>query len=231
MNESVPHILYLITFYGTPPLNYLERYINEENAAKITIVKLPTVRPTKNRLHIDAFLKSNLGEYVKVDISIWFPFPIFVYFITHYILNTLIFCYLILRSKKNFFSIVIGEASFGGALAYLLGRIGFAKYSVYMNGDSLPERKSRKKPFYFSSSGTIIAKVVDEFLINTQYFFRGLGIKTDLVWYPNERVLEWDKRHFLFAKDYLVFPNIMVDYEKVMEGVRDEKKGNRWEVQ
>lgn len=206
-------ILYIVNFYGTPPLNYLERYIKEKALADLTILKLPSVRPMKNRLLIDAFIVKPDGTKHESNIDIFFPLPNFVVYIVQYFINFIMLFYLLKKSKIKKFDIGIGETSFGSASIWLLQKLGEVNFTVYMNGDILPP-KNMNETFYFTQ-GTNAFKYLrllfDKIAINFQYILRNAGMKCDLIWYVTEKIQKWDIANGYKAKNFFLSQVAFID--------------------
>ena len=222
MTNKRPHILYIINFYGTPPLNYFEKYVKEEDAAKLTVLKLPSVRPMKNRLLYDAFLLRGDGSRVDVKFSVWFPFPLFLIFIFQYIINIFISAYLVTKVRGRV-DIGIGETSFGGALIRLLRLLGIVKYSVYMSGDVLPIFKGKILPYYFGSKNSLV-RSIDKLIVWLQLILRKAGVKNDLVWYAAKSVKKWDTQNKLKPKDSVVYPAVTIDKNETKGHMKTKKE-------
>ncbi|OGC77326.1 hypothetical protein A2619_04795 [candidate division WWE3 bacterium RIFOXYD1_FULL_39_9] len=233
-----PSFLYLVNFYGTPPLNYLEKYVRENELANFTIFKLPSVRPMKNRFLMESFVINSDGTRKDFNFSVWFPFPLFLVFAFQYFLNIIFLFVLLLKSDDKKFDVGIGETQFGSAVMYALKLLGIVKYSVYMNGDALPSLNSNK-PFYFEISsgpnsdagfGKKVAQKlllkVDRFFIRIQYLLRSLGEKNDLVWYPSEICKKWDLDHGFENRDSIVSPTILLESEEVIKYSGYHRDGN-----
>jgi len=218
-------ILYVVNFYGTPPLNYFEKYIRDTNLANLTIIKLPAVRLVRGRIVIEAFLLESNDVKKEFNLSFWFPFFAPVVFALQYMINIVALVVLLSRSSLKSFDIAIGETSFGGAIVYLLGKLKIARFTVFMNGDVLPEYKNRTKSFYLHGNSRLIM-LLDSLYIRIQYFLRRLGIKNDLLWYPSKKVHDWDKKRGYVCSDYIYAPAVTVDVKTVMENLRLIKKDN-----
>ncbi len=216
-------LLYVVNFYGTPPLNYFGKYVKDNELFDLTILKLPSVRPMKNKFLLDAFLEYHDGSREKFNISIWFPFPLYVVFACQYLLNFVAFVYLVLKSKHKSFDVAIGETSFGSSMVYLLRKFGIVKYGVYMDGDILPDKKGRDKPFYFQTNSAVV-RIIDRFLISIQYFLRKQGLKNDLIWYPSEKVREWDILGGFLAKDVVKAPAVTLHADEVEKNLKVDKE-------
>ena len=218
-------ILYVVNFYGTPPLNYFEKYIRDTNLANLTIIKLPAVRLVRGRIVIEAFLLESNDVKKEFNLSFWFPFSAPIVFGLQYVINILALVVLLSRSSSKRFDIAIGETSFGGAVIYLLRKLRIARFTVFMNGDVLPEYKDRSKPFYFHGNNRLI-KLLDGFYIRAQYFLRRLGIKNDLLWYPSKKVHSWDGDRGYVCLNYVYAPAVTVDTNVVKENLKVVKKDN-----
>jgi glycosyltransferase involved in cell wall biosynthesis len=218
------NILYIINFYGTPPLNYFEKYIKQETKIKLTIIKLPSVRPMKNRFLLDAFILYPTGKKIPFNISIWFPFSDYVVYALQYFINTLFLFYFLLRDMPKKYDLVIGETAYGSAVIFFIKKFGKAKYSMFMNGDILPD-ENRSTAFYFTSTRfKKITLMLDRIFVGIQKYLRNIGLKNDLIWYPNIVVKKWDESHKYFAKDSVVIPTVLLSSTEVEENIKNTRE-------
>jgi len=223
-------LLYIVNFYGTPPLNYFEKYLKETDSASVTVMILPAVRSSKNRLLINSMIKDENDNKIPININIFFPFPYFFLFFIQYIINFFLFFILLSKAKQKHFDVVISETNFGSALGYLLKKIGKVDYSVFMNGDILPFSKDSKRCFYLPNNGlstNIIIKGIDSFIIKIQYWLRKFGYKNDLIWYANRGVKNWDKKYGLVSGNYFISDTIMIDYKQYLTYASIKKQMNK----
>lgn len=214
-------VLYIVNFYGSPPLNYFEKYLKESDLADLTVLKLPAVRLTKNRLFIDSFIMDNSGKREEINIDIFFPLPPVLIFLSQYLVNFVLLFILINKSKINQFDICIGETSFGSACAYLLKIIRKAKFCAYMNGDILPNKKDAKK-FYFSNAN----KIADLVVISGQMLLRKLGSKCDVIWYVTDKIRQWDLSNGIFVTNYFFAAAATIDYDEFKRYSKKHKQKN-----
>lgn len=207
-------LLYIVNFYGTPPLNYFEKYLTENNLAKLTILKLPAVRSKKKRLSIDAFIKDEYGKTYDIKVDVFFPFPYFFVFFFQYLLNFFIAFILLLRIDRKIFDVIIGETNFGGALAFICRKLKKGRYSIYFNGDILPRSESSVQCFFLPNMHSYfqrIFKLIDTFILNMQFFLRRLAYKNDLVWYGNKTIKEWDGHQTFTTSRFMIHDPIKID--------------------
>lgn len=221
------HLLYIVGFYGTPPLYYLERYLKETNSAKLTIVKIPPVRLVKRRLVIDALAIEEDGTRISHKVDIPFPFPAPFVYLLHYFLNVWLLFRILVKLRKKRFDICIAEPSFNAALAFLLKKVGRIQFLVFMNGDIVSDYKVRDALYYLPYSGPRslrwLAKVADTLLLKVQEGVRWLGYKSDLIWYPNDKIRQWDNDHGFVAQNVLVAGTVFVDRGQVFRNIKVEK--------
>ncbi|QQG44098.1 MAG: glycosyltransferase [Candidatus Roizmanbacteria bacterium] len=216
-NVGKRSILYIVNFYGSPPLNYFEKYLNENKSTYLTIIKLPAVRPSKNRINIDAFIKDEKGNKHNIDLNLFFPLPNFLVFMVQYVLNFFILFILLSKIKRKKFNIIIGETNFGGANAYILKKIGRCDFSIYFNGDILPDTQSSNKCFFLPNNESFFSpffKFIDSMLIMTQYLLRKMGYGNDLIWFGDKKIEEWDSKKGLEAHNKIIFHGILIDYKE-----------------
>lgn len=216
-NVEKQSILYIVNFYGSPPLNYFEKYLNESKSGYLTIIKLPAVRSSKNRINIDAFIKDEEGDKHNINLNLFFPLPYFLIFLVQYVLNFFILFILLSKIKRKKFSIIIGESNFGGAITYLLKKIGRCDFSIYFNGDILPDTQSSKKCFFLPNNESFffpILKLIDSTLIITQNSLRKIGYRNDLIWYGDKKIEEWDSKRGLESHKKIIFHGVFIDYKE-----------------
>ncbi len=223
---SKESLLYIINFYGSPPLNYFEKYLIETDSALLTILKLPAIRSSKKRVGIDAFIKDEQGKKHDITLDFFFPLPYFFIFFVQYLINFILVFVLLGKIRRKRFDIVIGETNFGSAVGFLLKKLRIADYSVYFNGDILPNPHSSKKCFFLpNAKGSYIwfFKIVDTFLLKIQFFLRKIGYKNDLVWYGNDKIKKWDASCGLKSKDSITYDPILIDLEQFKHYEKMEK--------
>lgn len=209
-------LLYIINFYGSPPLNYFEKYINETQSARLTILKLPSVRTSKYRLIVDSFIKDENGIMHNFKLNVFLPLPYFMLFLLQYLLNTFLVFHLLGKIKSRVFDIAIGETNFGSAVCYLLRTIGKVKYSTYFNGDILPDSASSSRCFFLPNPTRYhsLYKIIDTLLLKVQESLRKIGYSNDNVWYGNEMIRKWDESRGYTAKSYFVEDPILINYQE-----------------
>jgi len=213
-------LLYIVNFYGTPPLNYLEKYLKTDAKVNLTILKLPAVRSIKNRLVVDAFIKEENDAVHSGKLDIFFPIPYFFVFFIQYFVNFFLLFYLLGKVKRKKFDIVIGETNFGSAVAYLLKKIGRAKFSVFFCGDILPDPDSSKNCFFLVNSNNPpkkFIKFIDSLLIRAQIILRKIGYRNDLIWYGNRKIEQWDKDRKLLCQQKIIYDPILIDYHEYLK--------------
>lgn len=210
-------LLYIVGFYGIPPFNFLQRYLEESGAAKVTALVLPVVRPVKNRLSMDAFILDENGKKFENNINIFFPFPSFIKYALQYFLNFYLLFKLLRKIEQKKFEICIAEPTFNGALAYILKKIGKCEFTIYMNGDVLVDPKDSKRTHYLPES--FLNKFLDNFLIKVQYFLRQIAYRNDLLWYPTKKIKIWDNQKGYFAKKEILITGGAIDFEIVKKNI------------
>jgi len=208
MNKS---LIYFVSFYGTPPLNFLQKYLEENNLAKVTIVVLPFMRQSKRRLLMNTFILDESGRKIEKNIDIFFPLPFIFKYIIQYFLNFYFSFKFLSKIERKEFDLCIAEPSFGATIAYLLKKFKKCKFTIYMNGDTLADPKVSSKIHYLPQSK--INKFFDSLLIKAQYFLRKIAYKNDLVWYPSERIKKWDNERGYFAKKEIIATAGTIDLE------------------
>lgn len=210
-------VLYIANFYGSPPLNYFEKYLKESNKANLTILKLPAVRSARNRVNIDAFIKDENDQIHPASINFFFPLPGFTVYIIQYLINFFLLFVLLSKIKRKKFDLIIAETNFGSSMAYILKKLGKTNYSIYFNGDILPDINSSKKCFFLPNNNSIFSpfsKKIDSLLVLMQSFLRKVGYKNDLIWYSDKKIEEWDSERGLKSKDKIIFHGILIDYKE-----------------
>jgi len=221
-------LLYIINFYGSPPLNYFEKFC-ETHKINLTIIKLPSVRSSLGRLIVDSFIKESNGKIHTITFNIPYPLPYFTLFIFQYIVN-LVICFVHLRRVKNVsFNIVIGETNFGSAIAYLIKIFKKIKLSVFFNGDILPNTHSSTACFYLpnvSSRFNKIFKLIDNLIVAIQQVLRKIGYRNDLVWYANAKIKKWDEKQGFLSQDNIIFDPILIDYQEYQKYSKTKKNLN-----
>lgn len=221
-------ILYIVNSYGTPPLNYFEKYLKENQKAFVTILKLPAIRLLKNRVSLDAFIKDEGNKIHKINLNIFFPLPYFLIFLLQYLINFILLFILLSKIKRKKFDIVIGETNFGSCISFILRKLRVAKFSVFFNGDIIPDskwsdncfflpNKNKKNPFY---------KSIDNFLIKIQYWLRNIGYKNDLVWFANKKIAIFDSERGLEGKKKIINDPILIDYQQSLKYSSYKKRMN-----
>lgn len=221
-------ILYIVNSYGTPPLNYFEKYLKENRKAFVTILKLPAIRLLKNKISLDAFIKDEGNKVYKINLNIFFPLPYFLVFLLQYLINFVLLFILLSKIKRKKFDIVIGETNFGSCISFILRKLHVAKFSIFFNGDIIPyskwsdncfflPNKNKKNPFY---------KSVDNFLIKIQYWLRNIGYKNDLIWFANKKIADFDSKKGLVNRNNIINDPILVDYRQSLKYSLYEKRMN-----
>lgn len=214
-------ILYIVNFYGTPPLNYFEKYINMDKLAELIVLKLPSVNLGKESFVYNGFIMNTLTRK-KCDFTIKIPLalPDYLQYLLQYILNTIFLFFFVLTFNTKRYDIGIGETSFGAASIYILKLIGLVKYSIYMNGDTVPQLKGKKASVYISSQS------IDNVYLYFQHLLRRLGFKNDLVWYANNYILEEDRKTNFIAKDTIISQAVLTDEIEIAKNIKVKKDDN-----
>ncbi len=215
-------LLYIIGFYGSPPLNFWEKYLRENKLADLTIVKVPFVRLDKGKFAYEADIKKSDSKEFRFNLNLKLDLPSSIIYVMQYILNVYAFIYLLTKVRKFKYDFVMAEASFGGALAYVFRILGFARYSIFMNGDIIP-KVNTKMTFYMSKNNRL-NRLVDVMFIKLQGLLRKIGNKCDLVWYPNELTAQWDIDNGYEANNVLVLPTVLVDKMETIEAVQYKRQ-------
>lgn len=208
-------LLYIVNFYGSPPLNYFEKYIKETNSAYLTVIKLPSIRSAKNRLTVEAFIKDEKENIFETRLDYYFPFPYFLIFFIQYIINFFLLFHLLRKIKRTHFDIAIGETNFGSTLVYILKKLGKITYSVYFNGDILPDPSTSNNCFFLPNTHSKFSRLmkrIDTFILRTQAVLRKIGYKNDMVWYGNNMIKTFDDKMGLKSKDSILYDPILIDY-------------------
>lgn len=208
------NLLYINNFYGTQPLNYIEEYFKKSRTANLTIIKLPAVRSAKYRINIDAFVRDEKNKMINVNLNLIFPFPYFLVFIAQYIINFVLLIYFLTKIERKYFHIVIAETNFGGSVGYLLKKLGKVKFSIFFNGDILPNPKSSTNCFFLPNVNSklhFLYKLFDTCLITLQFILRKICYKNDLVWFASEKIEKWDLQYGLKSKEKIIFEAVIID--------------------
>lgn len=209
-------VLYIINFYGTPPLNYFEKYLTRQTNTRLTILKLPAVRSNKYRLLIDAFIKDEEGITHPIKFNLFFPLPYFFVFFFQYICNFFLAFILLRKINRKKFDIIMGETNFGSALAYLLKVLKRGTFSVYFNGDILPIPSLSAACFFLPNTTTPLQplfKFIDTLIVHLQYFLRTIGYRNDLIWYGNTKIKAWDTQQHLRSSQFIIHDAIKIDLD------------------
>lgn len=223
------NILYIVNFYGTPPLNYFEKYIKEKDVANLYVLKLPAIRSKKNKINIDAFIKNEQDKIYTIKLDIFFPFPYFFVFLLQYIINFILTFILLSKVKRKKFDIIIGETNFGSAIAYLLKLTGITKSSVFFNGDIIPDSKWSTKCFFLPNNNlkpSFLYKTADNLLIGFQNFLRKIGYRNSLIWFANEKVYSYDISRGFRVKKKVINDPILIDYRQAVYYSKKNKDRN-----
>jgi glycosyltransferase involved in cell wall biosynthesis len=222
------NIFYVVNTYGTPPLNYLEKYLKENQIASVTVLKLPAIRLVKNRLTINAFIKDEKGTKHEININLFFPFPYFFTYLFQYPINFILLFVLLSKINRKAFDIAIGETNFGSCISYLLKRLNIVRFSVFFNGDIIPNPKWTKNCFFLPSNnkGGVMYKHIDNFIIKMQYWLRSFGYKNDLVWFASKKIADYDSRRNLKNMRTIINDPILIDYHTTVGYSKSAKKMN-----
>lgn len=215
--------MYVVNFYGTPPLNYLSKYISESTDYLLDVLKLPSVALSKNGVEYEAFLLNSTGSKETVTIRSTLKLPTFCTYILQYVFNT--YAALKLIHKKRNYNLGIGETSFGSFVIFVYKILGRVKRSAFMSGDVLPIFNGKVLPYYLHSNNAVI-KLVDKLFVYTQLFLRKVGVKNDVVWYANIKIREWDLENGLNARSYFIAPAVTLDKNEAFENITADRTGN-----
>ena len=214
-------ILYIINFYGTPPLNYFEKHINANKLAELVVLKLPSVKLEKECFIYNGFImNTRTQEKRDINIKISISLPDYLQYLLQYILNPFFLLFFVLTFNPIKYDIGIGETSFGATSIYILKLIGIVKYSIYMNGDIVPPLKGKKSNIYISSH------TIDNIYLYSQHLLRRLGFKNDLVWYSNNQILQQDRKANFIAKDTIVSQAVLTDKIEIKNNLKIKKDSN-----
>ena len=222
------NILYIVGFYGTPPLNYFSKYVKDNRTAKLTILKLPVVRPTKDKFSTEALLLNYDGTEKRLPLNLNVSVSLPVTYIFQYAFNFCALLWFLINSKVKKFNICIGEPSTNIFIANILKFLGIVEYTVFMNGDIVPEVEKIKDSFYLRDlENTSIVRFIDKLLVRIQTFFRKVGMHSDLIWYSNEVTVSWDVSHgFKVANDKIVSQTVTIDSIGIEEKINISKDKN-----
>jgi len=215
-------ILYVVNFYGTPPLNFFSKYIRETTSYNLSIMKLPSVSLSKDGIKYESFFIDESGgkEYVKINIPTYLPN--FVAFFLQYFFN--VYSAIKLMNRKGVFDVAIGETSFGSFVVRAYKLFGLVNKTVFMNGDVLPIFNRKIEPYYLNSPSWII-RFIDRAFVFLQLVLRRIGAKNDIVWYANEQIREWDLENGIISDNWFVLPAVVIDEkESRKNSVRNERK-------
>lgn len=210
----------MVNFYGSPPLNYLSKYIAESTNYELDVMKLPSVALSKNGFEYEAFLLNNVGSKKTVTIKSRLKLPAYCIYILQYVFNTYAAIKLPLGKEK--YDLGVGETSFGSFVMFMYKIFGRVKKTAFMSGDVLPIFDKRVLPYYLHSSNAVI-KTVDKIFVYAQLFLRKLGIKNDVVWYANQKVRAWDLENGLVAKSFFIAPAVTVDKDEALENITTKR--------
>lgn len=218
-------LLYLVNFYGTPPLSFLKRYLEESHVARVWVIKLPAVRLTRGRLYMDALLVDDCGAEFRKEINFFFPLPYFAVALSVYLINFFYLLYFLRLCSVKSFDVCIGDVNFNGFLSYLLKLFGKTRYAVFMNGDVLPNPSVRGSLYYSPSVGKVsfLSVYLENILIKIQWAIRKIAYRCDLIWYPTDLIKEWDRLYDISPKNYFTTSCGVVDRFEVEKNADKEK--------
>ena len=77
----------MVNFYGTPPLNFLSKYLAENTNYELDVIKLPSVSLLKSGMEYEAFLLNHRGQKRVVKIKLPWRLPSYCVYILQYIFN------------------------------------------------------------------------------------------------------------------------------------------------
>jgi len=221
------NILYIVNRYGTPPLNFFEKFVLEQTINELYILKLPSTNPSNSNFTYESFIMNAKTRDKKTfKLIIPTPLPELVQHILQYILNLYSLFWLTSKISINLYNIGIGESSFGSFALYLLRKISKVQYSIFMNGDIIPDITQGIKPFYLSDKNSLIYKLIDDVIIKTQATLRLIGFKNDLIWYPNENIRQWDLKNNFIPKDFIISQTVLIDINEVSRNLLNKKLKN-----
>ncbi|MEW6101102.1 MAG: glycosyltransferase [Candidatus Omnitrophota bacterium] len=226
---SKKRIVYIVNRWGHPLQKFFIKYVRESGSAEVTVLQLPAIHSDTKRFKLSAFAITEAGQNVPFELDLWFPFGSLFKITLQYFLNFFITFKLLRRAGIKYFDICIGEVGFNGAIALILKKLGKCKFSIFMNGDIIPNSAIKDKVYYLDGGKRKagLAKFFDNFLIRFQYWLRRIGYKNDLIWYPNRKVMEWDAQAGYIPRKYFIAP---VAVDNVMTEVNLKSRKNNNEI-
>jgi len=218
MNNGAVRILYLLNFYGCPCQKMIVRYLRENPALKVTVAVLPAVRLVKGALQINAFILDEKEETLPYNLRLPFPFPAFFTFVFQYVLNFFILFKLLRKTRIKKFDVCIALSNYNAALMYFLKLIGRCRFSVFMNGDILPDTNN-----YLHKGPSRLNRILNRVLTGCQAVLRRIAYKNDLIWFPIEKIRNWDLENGLRARQSFV-ANSPIDCRTVKHNLAKQKQ-------
>lgn len=217
-------VLYIAPIFGNPPFNYLKKYLEENNLAKITVIHFPQVRLTKGRLFADAWILDEGGHKFSGNVNLPFHFPIIFVYAAHYVIYFFLLFRLLGKIQRKKFNLGMGESTFNGFLIFLLKKLGRVEFAVFMNGDVLPEHSVNQRAF-LKGSGFFI-RGADWALVQFQSFLRSLAYHCDLISYPTAGTKKADEDRGWDHKKSIVSSWGVVDVEEVKKNLENSRSKN-----
>lgn len=209
-------LLYIINFKGSQPLKYLKKKLDSV-FSDVDIIYLSSTNKGINFFVLEAeFIIKDivvLRKRKKVEFLTLQPF----YLIITYLFNFYFILYFLFK-YKNKYQFAIGETNFGGFLIYFLKKINRINKTVFMNGDVLtfPELLNKNK----------LKKFILKFQYTIQKKLRIIAFKNDLIWFANQRILDYDKKSGYKIKKYLVNSAVGVSVKDCDYYIKNAKKND-----
>ena len=225
-------VLYIVSYYGFGPLNYLQQFLKETDKAEIATISLPPIRLVDKRLVIKSSAHEADGKEISYTLDWPFSLPAVFVYPAHYILAFWVFYKVFTQLRKNHFDICIAEPCFNTIFSWLLRAFKFVTFTIFVNGDIIPERKFGNDPYYihqYSGQAGLLrwaASLFHQVLVKVQMLFRHIGYNSDLVWCITDKIAQWDREHGLTCKNLMVEKASFVDYSQVERNTKIQKDFN-----
>lgn len=217
-------VLYIAPIFGNPPLNYLKKYLEESNLAKVAVVHFPQVRLTQGRLFADAWIMDEYGQKFFGNVNLPFPFPVFLVYVAHYFIYFFLLFRLLAKVSRKKFDLGMGESTFNAFLIFLLRKLGRVSFAIYMNGDVLPTHSANQQAFLKGSG--LFAHWADWFLVQFQSLLRSLAYRCDLISYPTEGTKQADEKRGWRHSKSVVSSWGVVDVDEVKKNLHTPRSKN-----